>query len=111
MSAKFSKCQTRFGKNHNAQHALLTMIENWKIYSNKRNKIAVFMDLSTVFDTLDHFLLIGKLEEYGFHSLSLEFIKNYPKNSKQRCKVNLFYYMKKNYIRCLTRFYIWILAS
>ena len=90
MSAKFSKCQTRFGKNHNAQHALLTMIENWKIYSNKRNKIAVFMDLSTVFDTLDHFLLIGKLEEYGFHSLSLEFIKIIQKTGNRDARLTCF---------------------
>ena len=91
------------------------MIENWKIYSNKRNKIAVYKyfhkDLSTVFDTLDHFLLIGKLEACGFGSLSLESIKHYLTNNKQRRKANQFYYMKKNYIRRLTRFYIWILAS
>ena len=111
MSDKFSKNQSRFCKNHNAQHVLLTMIENWKIYSNKRNKIAVFMDLSTVFDTLDHFLLIGKLEACGFGSLSLDSIKHYLTNNKQRRKANLFYYMKKNYIRRLTRFYIWILTS
>ena len=59
MSDKISKYQTGFCKNYNAQHALLTMIENWKSYSNKRNKIAIFMDLPTAFDTLDHFLLIG----------------------------------------------------
>ena len=45
------------------------------------------MDLSKAFDTLDHSLLLAKLEAYGFDSLSLEFMKNYPTNRKQRCKV------------------------
>ena len=88
MSDKFSKYLTGFRKNHNTQHALLNMIENWKSNLNKGNKIgAIFMDLSKAFDTLDHSLLIAKLEAYGFDSLSLEFMKNYLTNRKQRCKV------------------------
>ena len=77
MSDKFSKYLTRFRKDHNTQHALLNMIENWKSNLNKGNKIgAIFMDLSKVFDTLDRSLLIAKLEAYGFDSLSLGFMKN-----------------------------------
>ena len=45
------------------------------------------MDLSKAFSTLDHLLLIAKLEANGFNSLSLEFMKNYLTNRKQRCKV------------------------
>ena len=45
------------------------------------------MDLSKASDTLDHSLLLAKLEAYGVDSLSLEFMKNYPTNRKQRCKV------------------------
>ena len=45
------------------------------------------MGLSKAFDILDHSLLIAKLEAYGFNSLSLEFMKNYLTNRKQRCKV------------------------
>ena len=60
------------------------MIENWKTNLNKGNKIgAIFMDLFKAFDTLDHSLLIAKLEAYGLDSLSLEFMKNYLTNSKQ----------------------------
>ena len=88
MSDKFSKYLTGFCKNHNRQHAFLNMIENWKSSVNKRNKVgAIFLDLSQAFDTLDHSLLIVKLEAYGFDSLSLEFLKNYLINRKQRCKV------------------------
>ena len=110
MSDKFSKYLTEFCKNHNRQHAFLNMIENWKSSVNKRNKVgAIFMDLSHAFDTLDHSLLIAKLEAYGFDSLSLEFLKNYLINRKQRCKVgNHFSIWKKNYIRCPARFHTYL---
>ena len=79
ISDKFSKNLTGFRKNHNTQHVLLNMIENWKIDLNKRNKIGtIFMDNS---------LLIAKPEAYGFISLLLEFIRNFLTDKKQRCKV------------------------
>ena len=88
MSDKFSKYLTGFRKNHNTQHALLNMTENWKSNLDKGNKIAaIFMDLSKAFDTLGHSVLKAKLEAYGFDSLSLEFMKNYLTNRKQRCQV------------------------
>ena len=92
MSDKLSKYLTWFHKNHNTQHALLNMIENWKSGLKKRNKIrSIFMDLSKAFSTLDHSLLIAKLETYGFDSLSLEFMKNYLKNRKKRCKAGNYF--------------------
>ena len=84
MNDKFSKYLTGFCKNHNIQYALLNMIENCESNLNKGNEIgAIFMDLSKAFHSLSHSLLIAKLEEYGFDSLSLEFMKNYLTNRKQ----------------------------
>ena len=45
------------------------------------------MGLSEAFDTFDHSLLVAKLEAYRFDSLSVEFMKNYLINRKQRYKV------------------------
>ena len=45
------------------------------------------MELSKAFITLVHSLLTAKPEAYGLDSLSLEFMKNYLTNRKQRCKV------------------------
>ena len=88
MSDKFSKYLTGFRKNHNTQNALLNMTKKWKSSLNKGNKIgAIFVALPKAFVTLDHSLLIVKLEAYGFDSLSLDFMKNYPTNRKQRCKL------------------------
>ena len=54
-------------KGFNTQHALLTLVENWrKSLDNKGFGSAILMDLSKVFDTLNHDLLIAKLHAYGF---------------------------------------------
>ena len=111
MSDKFSRYLTGFRKSHNTQHALLNMIERWKSNLNKGNKIgAIFVDLSKAFDTLDHSLLIAKLEAYGFGlllvSVSLGFIKKYLANRKQRWKVgNCFSIWRKitSGVRCFLR--------
>ena len=47
------------------------------------------MDLSKVFDTINHDLLIAKLHAYGFSKESLKLIKSYLSNRWQRTKVNL----------------------
>ena len=88
METKFSKFLTGFRKNHNAQYALLKMIENWKTQLNKRNQIGVIiMDLSKAFDTLNHDLLVAKLKAYGLDSNVALFIRNYLTNRYQRCKI------------------------
>ena len=46
------------------------------------------MDLSKAFDTLNHDLLIAKLEAYGFSENSLNYIQSYLRNRLQRTNVN-----------------------
>ena len=78
MSDKFSKYLTVFRGNHNTQH--------------KGNQIgAISMDLSKAFNTLDHSLLLAKLEAYDFNSLSLEFMEKYLTNSYVRSEAVLVY--------------------
>ena len=49
---------------------------------------AIFMDLSKVFDTLNHNLLIAKLGAYGFERDSLSFLKSCLSDRQQRVRVN-----------------------
>ena len=55
------------------------MLELWKEALDKGKSVgAIFMDLSKAFDTLNHGLLIAKLEVYGFSEiLSITFKVNY----------------------------------
>lgn len=74
----FYNLLTGFGKNHNTQHCLLKMLENWKEASDKGNFVdAVFKDFSKTFDPLNHGLLM--LEAYGLNSP-----KNIRSNVTQR---------------------------
>ena len=54
------------------------MIEKWKHVLDKGKKVgSIFMDLSTVFDTLNHSLLLAKLNAYGFSFNAMKFIQSY----------------------------------
>ena len=66
MENKFSKYLTGFRKNYNAQNSLLRMIESWEVRLNNGSKVVVIiMDLSKVFDSLNHKLRLTKLKAYG----------------------------------------------
>ena len=47
------------------------------------------MDLSKASDTINHDLLIAKLDAYGFSKESLKLIKSFLNNRLQKTKVNL----------------------
>ena len=66
------------------------MIEVWKKNLDKGNEIAVIlMDLSKAFDTINHSLLLAKLEAYGFSMTSLKLMQSYLCNRFQRTSVNV----------------------
>ena len=78
-----------YRKGYNSQYALLAMIERWKIsLDNNGYAGGILMDLSKAFDTINHQLLIAKLNAYGFNNNALELILNYLSNRWQRTKIN-----------------------
>ncbi len=54
----------------------------------KKIHIAIFMDLSKAFDTIDHEILISKMEHYGIQNLELQLFKSYLSNRKQYVEFN-----------------------
>ena len=85
-----SKFQRGFRKGYGAQ--LLMMLETWKeVRDNKEAFGTLLTDISKAFDCLSNDLLIAKLRAYGLDLASLEILRDYLTNIKQRTKVHSFY--------------------
>ena len=78
-----------YRKGYNAQYALISLVEKWKIsLDNHGYAGAMLMDLSKAFDTLNHELLLAKLHAYGFSKEALKLLHSYLTNRWQRTKIN-----------------------
>ena len=76
-------------KGYNAQHALLKLLETCKATMDSGGFAgALLMDLSKAFDSLNHELLLAKLNAYGFGKIALSLIHSYLSNRRQRVKIN-----------------------
>ena len=78
-----------YRKGFNTQTARLGIVEKWKAsLDEKKYTGAVLMDLSKAFYTINHELLLAKLNGYGFDKHLLEIMRNYLCNCRQRRKIN-----------------------
>ena len=78
------KKQFGFQKKHSTEHALLELVnEISDSFENNKFTIGVFIDLSKAFDTVDHSILLSKLERYGIIGANLDWFKSYLTGRKQ----------------------------
>ena len=79
-----------FRSNHSCENAVTELISNIiKGWENKKSTIAVYLNLSKAFDTIQHSVLFEKLERYGICGVALDWFKSYLSNRTMsvKCKI------------------------
>ena len=80
--------QFGFRQKHSTTHALTSLAEKIKQSINKGNYgCGVFIDLKNAFDTVNHFILLKKLEHYGVRCIPLQWFRPYLSGRKQYISV------------------------
>ena len=84
-----STCQFGFRTGFNTDDAVLQFLNEVYTSLDSRNSVlAVYLDLSKAFDTLQPDILIAKLDHYGVRGKALDWLKSYITDRKQFTTVN-----------------------
>ena len=79
-----SNSQYGFRNNSTTSHALIDLHEQLtKSIDNKLSTIGVFIDLKKAFDTIDHTLMLQKLNRYGIRGIANAWLDSYLKEKLQ----------------------------
>ena len=87
---KFSILYTfGFRKNHSTSHTLISMSKNIKkTIDNGHFGCGIFIDLKKAFDTVNHSVLLKKLDHYGVRGIPIQWFYSYLAKSQQYVSVN-----------------------
>ncbi len=81
--------QFGFRKAHSTSHAIITLVEKIsKSLDTGKVVVGVFLDLKKAFDTVDHEILLQKLDMYGIKNNLLQWFKSYLSNRTQYVCLN-----------------------
>ena len=83
-----SPAQYGFRKNHSTQHAIIDIVD--KICKNMESKkftCGIFIDLKKAFDTVDHSILLSKLNHYGIRGLIHDWFNSYLSDRSQTTSI------------------------
>ena len=78
------KNQFGFRKNHSTVHALIDLTEDIrKTIDSNKFACGIFVDLQKAFDTVDHNIILKKLEHYGIRGIANDWFKFYLSDRSQ----------------------------
>ena len=78
------KGQYGFREDHSTEMANIELVDRIiTALDDKKLSISIFMDLSKAFDTLNHKILLCKLQYYGISGVALDWFNNYLTNRTQ----------------------------
>ena len=79
-------CTNQFGfrKNSNTSDAIIEFLDYvYSLLGSKQSTIALYLDFSKAFDTVNHKILISKLLHNGFRGVKQQWSESYISNRKQ----------------------------
>ena len=81
--------QYGFRKGHSTGHALVELIDKIRnSIDDGEMTCGIFVDLSKAFDTVNHNILLQKLDHYGFRGITNKLLESYLSNRKQYVEIN-----------------------
>ena len=76
--------QFGFRKAHSTVNTLINIFERIReTIDGGRFACGVFVDLQKAFDTVDHEILLAKLDHYGIHGIGKQWFKSYLSSGSQ----------------------------
>ena len=76
--------QFGFRPKHSTYMAVIELVDKMaNAVERNETTVGIFLDLSKAFDTINHDILLYKLEYYGFRGVTLDWFKSYLSNRKQ----------------------------
>ena len=81
--------QFGFQRGYSTEYAIMQVVDQINLSFEKNNfTLGIFIELSKAFDTVDHDILITKLENYGVNGNNLPWFQSNLKNRKQQLNFN-----------------------
>ena len=81
--------QFGFQTGHSTDQAIIQLVdETYENFEENKYTLGVFIDLAKAFDTVDHKILLRKMEIYGIGGITLKWFENYLKNRKQHIQIS-----------------------
>ena len=80
--------QFGFQENNSIYHALISMTEEIRSLDNRQCGCGIFVDLQKAFHTVNHDILLNKLEHYGIRGNVLDWFKSYLSERSRFVSIN-----------------------
>ena len=83
-----SKHQYGFRQNRSTEHAIIDFVDKiTKAIDQGKFSVGIFLDLLKAFDTINHKILIRKLDHYGVRGVAKKWFENYLSIITYRSKI------------------------